>query len=136
MEHRRKQLTRAQRKIIYNKYKGHCAYCGCKISESSFVIDHVIPVRESGSTNMENLLPACRSCNNYKSAYSIGDINDTETWGTFRNMLTNIVIQLNRISIFKLAVRYGIITINKWDRIFYYEKADADVTINQTIEKD
>jgi DNA-directed RNA polymerase subunit RPC12/RpoP len=31
MEYRRKQLTRAQRKEIYNKYNGHCAYCGCKI---------------------------------------------------------------------------------------------------------
>lgn len=25
----RKRLTKAERKSVYDKYNGHCAYCGC-----------------------------------------------------------------------------------------------------------
>lgn len=28
---KRRKWTKEERKRIYQKYKGHCAYCGCKI---------------------------------------------------------------------------------------------------------
>ena len=29
----RKAIPKSIRKIVYKKYNGHCAYCGCKIPE-------------------------------------------------------------------------------------------------------
>lgn len=48
---------------LYEKYLGLCAYCGLNKANS---IDHVIPISRRGSSDIENLLPACVSCNSSK----------------------------------------------------------------------
>ena len=42
-----------------------CAYCGATDNMS---IDHVIPLSKGGTHEIDNLLPACRSCNSSKGA--------------------------------------------------------------------
>ena len=37
----RRKLTRAERETVYNKYGGHCAYCGCEIPFKGFNVDHL-----------------------------------------------------------------------------------------------
>lgn len=32
---KRKNLTKQQRQQVYNKYNGHCAYCGCELELQS-----------------------------------------------------------------------------------------------------
>lgn len=39
---RRKQLTKSERTAIYNKYSGHCAYCGKEIEYKDMQVDHLI----------------------------------------------------------------------------------------------
>lgn len=64
------------RNIIYNKYNGRCAYCGCKLDFENFSIDHIIPKWrkndddflsylniERGKCKIENYNPSCNSCN-------------------------------------------------------------------------
>lgn len=48
---------------LYEKYLGLCVYCGLNKATS---IDHVIPISRGGNNNIENLLPACVSCNSKK----------------------------------------------------------------------
>lgn len=31
----RKPIPKSVRKLVYAKYDGHCAYCGCKIPETA-----------------------------------------------------------------------------------------------------
>lgn len=50
---------------LYAKYLGLCVYCN--LSKAT-TIDHVIPISRGGSNDIENLLPACVSCNSQKGA--------------------------------------------------------------------
>ena len=43
------------------QYDGRCAYCGD--SETPLDADHRVPLSRGGSNSIENLLPACRTCN-------------------------------------------------------------------------
>jgi hypothetical protein len=44
-------------------YDNCCAYC--KDPDAKLTIHHVIPVARGGSSNIDNLVPACRSCNSH-----------------------------------------------------------------------
>ena len=104
------------RQKVYDKYNGHCAYCGKPISIKDMQVDHILPKRNGGTDDIDNLNPSCRLCNHYKRAA------DTET---FRNVLLGELIKkLMKIYIFRVALDYGIISINGWDKKFYYEKTD------------
>ena len=59
-------LTTAQWKAIVAAYKGKCAYCGAK--PKRLTIDHVLPLARGGHHIAGNVVPACMSCNQHKSA--------------------------------------------------------------------
>ena len=42
-----------------------CAYCG---ATGDMSLDHVVPLSRGGTHEIDNLLPACRSCNSSKGA--------------------------------------------------------------------
>lgn len=48
---------------LLEKTDGRCAYCGKALKKEDAVIDHIFPKALGGSDHMENLLPACKSCN-------------------------------------------------------------------------
>ena len=48
------------------EYNYRCAYCGCELDTDIITIDHVIPISRGGPNYIENLVPACRSCNSKK----------------------------------------------------------------------
>lgn len=51
---------------LKNDYDNRCAYCNQK---SNFLeLDHIIPLSRGGSNNIENIVPACRSCNASKGS--------------------------------------------------------------------
>ena len=102
------------RQKVYEKYNGHCAYCGKAISIKEMQVDHVLSKRNGGADVIDNLNPSCRLCNHYKRAADIG---------TFRNdLLGGLLDRLMKIYIFRVALDYGMITINGWDKKFYFEK--------------
>ena len=58
---------RASKSKILAKTNGHCIYCGTKlVATKNFSIDHVMPRCNDGDNTIENLVPACRSCNSAK----------------------------------------------------------------------
>jgi hypothetical protein len=102
------------RKAVYNKYNGRCAYCGCKIDFKDMQVDHVVSKRNGGKDDITNLNPACRLCNHYKNA---------DPLESFRNWALGGVIQrLMKIYIFRVALKYGMVEIKDWDKKFYFEK--------------
>lgn len=72
-----------KKEAVWSKFNGKCAYCGCDISINKFQIDHIIAkgiydrniryYQDQGLKidSIENLNPACCSCNNYKRDFTV-----------------------------------------------------------------
>lgn len=45
-----------------------CKYCGKQLSNDEIIIDHILPVRCGGNSEIDNLAVSCRSCNMKKGA--------------------------------------------------------------------
>ena len=55
------------RKGILLRDANTCQYCGSKLSPGSLTLDHVMPKARGGQATWENLVAACKPCNNRKS---------------------------------------------------------------------
>ena len=120
---------------ILKKTNGHCAYCGIYLN-NKFQVDHIIPKRlvhflkgdgymvprflkhllgnTSNIEHIDNLLPSCPQCNNFKSHLSLEE---------FRNELENQVERARKYSVnFRFAEKYELIEIKKKEIVFYFEK--------------
>ena len=118
------------RQQVYDKFQGHCAYCGCELKLRSMHVDHKIPLRRGDVDydpklydkelgKLENLYPACQSCNLYKSSMDLED---------FRNQLSHIPARIAKQStIAKIADRFGWLDFHNVPQVeFYFEKADPE----------
>ena len=111
---KRKQIPKKIRKQVYEKYNGHCAYCGCEIQYKDMQIDHMTPLYwHGGEDNIENYMPACRMCNFYKS---------TSTIEKFRKNIQTLHDRLEKTFIYRLAKKYGVVVEIKEPIKFYFEK--------------
>lgn len=105
---------RIDRTAVWQKYGGKCAYCGKDITLKDMQVDHIKPKRIGGSDDIDNLNPSCRLCNHYKRASSVEDFR---TW-----QLGGLIDRLRKVYIFRVAEKYGMITVNGFDGKFYFEK--------------
>ena len=64
----RRYITITEESQIIERANRLCEYCQCSMdySTQSFVIDHIIPVAEGGTTALENLAFSCGGCNGHK----------------------------------------------------------------------
>ncbi len=124
------KISKEKRMKVFNKYDGHCGYCGREIKYSEFQVDHIIPQARAhafkgkktrqyynaiGQTvhSFVNLMPSCRRCNHYKRTHSIEG---------FRTLMKTIHRRLAKVYIFKVATDYGIVKVEPFDGVFYFEK--------------
>ncbi len=63
---RKKQIVRFSRSNIFVRDANKCQYCGHKFNKSHLTLDHVIPVVQKGEKNWENIVTACKPCNQKK----------------------------------------------------------------------
>ena len=125
------------RQYIYNKYGGHCAYCGNILTYANMQIDHIKPVNPIGISNntieyknnykmdidnYDNLNPSCGPCNRYKSNTSLHSfrkrlkkLNDVFE-KSFKNSTNKNCVDVSKM--------YNVLEINKFDGVFYFEKVD------------
>ncbi len=113
-------MKKELRKQVYNKYNGHCAYCGKVITYDEMQVDHLIPQRfidKFGKDEIEcfdNYMPSCRRCNHYKRGNSLQG---------FRNMIQTIPQKLSNNYICKVGIDYDLINLNYEKEVdFYFEK--------------
>jgi len=115
--------------LVWHKYHEHCAYCGKTIEYKEMEVDHKFPRRLawmfknpakvaqyhlSGTVDdFENLMPSCRRCNHYKRSYLLEG---------FRKLMKTLHKRIMQNYICKVAHDYGIIKIEPWDGIFYFER--------------
>lgn len=117
----RKSIPKKVREAVYNKYDGHCAYCGKKIEYKDMQVDHLIPIQrerfhkytEEELESFDNYMPARRRCNHYKRAHSLE---------TFRKMIEEIPYKLTRDNyIYKIGLDYSLLEEHRHSVIFYFE---------------
>jgi len=115
------------RQKIYDKFNGHCAYCGGEIKFKDMQVDHIKAKSNNKPIGRDlmgdliypdiddiiNLMPSCRRCNHYKRA---------ETLEHFRILLRTLHERIHDKYIVKVAEDYGIIEYHIWDGKFYFEK--------------
>ena len=119
-------MTKNERQIVFDKYGGKCAYCGCEL-QKGWHIDHIQPAfhnwsdedvkrhlkQERGLNIIENYNPACPRCNRWKGTWSIEQ---------FRNEISLQLERLERDSAqFRMARDYGLIKTSEIEVRFYYE---------------
>lgn len=124
-------MTKSDRQIVFDKYNGRCAYCGCELSKG-WHIDHITPIRRNESDNsielrnryrkiplvrgensINNFNPACRQCNIWKSTYSIEQ---------FRKEVSEQITRLNNYSSnYRNAKRFGLVIEVVKPVEFYFE---------------
>ena len=73
---KRKKRNRDERIAIVNllaKRDGgmFCAYCGATLTEDEATIEHVLPISKGGADSADNMVIACRKCNQLAKDYSI-----------------------------------------------------------------
>jgi 5-methylcytosine-specific restriction endonuclease McrA len=114
-------VNKELRQRIKQRFGGRCAYCGLPLTDS-FQVDHVKPIyrgrlekpEHAGEDVEENLFPACPRCNRAKSTFTIEK---------FRQWIKRADYQLFRDEPkYRLLKDYGIITVNKIEVKFYFEK--------------
>lgn len=123
-------MRKGLRKEVYEKYGGHCAYCGKAIIYEDMQVDHCIPKRSrieqvdyAGPKDIingiDNLQPSCRRCNHYKRSHSIK---------VFREMIKTLHQRIVKTYIAKVALDYGIISVTPHDGVFYFERTKNEQT--------
>jgi len=131
-------MKKKDRELIFNKYGGKCAYCGCELTKG-WHVDELEPCRRQyesekvpgewrwrdrlvGYTHPERLHidnqnPSCISCNINKRSMSLKE---------FREMIAGFMKHLNeRNTQYKIAKRYGLVSEVNKPVVFYFE------TLNQ-----
>jgi len=77
-------------------------------------VDHVEPCSDGGTDDLDNLLPACRSCNHYKGRNNLA---------AFRAMISIVPKHLQGYHTgFRHAVKHGVIIISQEPVVFHFEK--------------
>lgn len=118
-------ISKKTRVAVYKKFDGHCAYCGRHIAYNDMQVDHFKPQRawnpeDSGTDDIENLMPSCRMCNHYKRAHDLE---------TFRRYIAEIPRKLQENYIYKVGIAYGNVLENPKAIKFHFEKVrDTNAT--------
>jgi len=128
------------RKLVFNKFDGKCAYCGDSIELKAMQVDHYLSqinfknhimnkwrvpewlshLTISDVNHIDNLMPSCRSCNCYKSGNSLE---------CFRSMVEDQINQFRKNKpTFRLAERFGLIECKPKKVVFHFEISHNIVT--------
>src|SRR6185312_6692374 len=63
---RKKQIVRFSRTNIFLRDNNVCQYCGNQFNKTHLTLDHVIPIVQGGKKCWENIVTACKPCNQRK----------------------------------------------------------------------
>jgi 5-methylcytosine-specific restriction endonuclease McrA len=121
-------MTKEKRQKVYEKYNGHCAYCGKEIEYNEMHVDHFIPkyhtwsdsdidrnnkIINRGTDNITNLMPSCRRCNYHKATLSINE---------FKQVIAHKIKVCNDNVAYKIAKDYGLVKETGIAIKFYFEQ--------------
>lgn len=126
-------MKKEDRLKIYNKYDGHCAYCGKSIEYKDMQVDHLVPKNRGchsrwsakkgkfvvlhGDDCMGNYMPSCRSCNFRKSNMSLEQFR-----GAIKEQAKGLLKGAAKFQV-NMSIAYGLIQPAFDNPVeFYFEK--------------
>ncbi|WP_075810255.1 HNH endonuclease [Clostridium perfringens] len=113
---KRKPIPKKVREEVYKMYDGHCAYCGCELEYKDMQVDHVESLYwYNGANDISNYKPTCRMCNFYKSTFTLEE---------FRKELLKIRERLEKVFVYRLSRKYGLIEEIDKKIKFYFEEME------------
>jgi 5-methylcytosine-specific restriction endonuclease McrA len=62
----KKQIVRFSRMNIFLRDAYVCQYCGIRFPKNQLTLDHVLPIVQGGKKSWENIVTACKPCNQSK----------------------------------------------------------------------
>jgi hypothetical protein len=65
-EKRRARELRASQWWKRRRDKGQCHWCGRDVPSGELTMDHIVPISRGGRSTKNNVVTACKSCNNKK----------------------------------------------------------------------
>jgi 5-methylcytosine-specific restriction endonuclease McrA len=68
----RKNIVRFSRTNIFLRDRNVCQYCGDKFNKAHLTLDHVVPIVQGGRKCWENIVTACKPCNQTKGGRTPG----------------------------------------------------------------
>lgn len=76
------KISESKKMKIFDKNNGRCCVCDKqlhlnknKFNDNDYMqVDHLVPMRDNGGNEIDNLFPLCRYCNVSKGARSIDDL--------------------------------------------------------------
>ena len=128
----RKMVPKEVREKVWQKFGGYCAYCGCALNYEDMQIDHLYPYAQAISENhykplskeqedklneFDNLMPACRMCNYYKSTMSLDKFR--------KELETTLLKNATKSYDFRLAEKYGLVKQEPHDIYFWFEEYES-----------
>jgi 5-methylcytosine-specific restriction endonuclease McrA len=72
---RKKEIVRFSRMNIFLRDQHTCQYCGKHFSKTHLTLDHVIPIVQGGKKCWENIVTACKPCNQRKGGRTPSQAN-------------------------------------------------------------
>jgi 5-methylcytosine-specific restriction endonuclease McrA len=63
---KKKHLIRFSRANIFLRDHNQCQYCGKHFNKAQLTLDHLIPIVQGGKKSWENIVTACKPCNQRK----------------------------------------------------------------------
>lgn len=127
--------SKKQKDALRRMFDGRCAYCGEVLVKMQ--ADHLLPVVRIHTdpwgrrlpveqqrlmfperNTVTNMMPACPPCNNHKGGYKL------EQWRDVLQRSHEILARDK--SIYKAALRMGLITETKSEVVFHFERVRGD----------
>ena len=115
----RKAIKKSERLLVYQKYNGHCAYCGCEIKYEEMEVDHFIShMSNMGEDTIDNYMPACHDCNHVKVDYTINQFKHAiQHCGEIHRARKKPIMAISD----RIAIKYGL-TEEDHEITFLYER--------------
>ena len=127
-KNKRVSISKKLRLEVFKRDNFKCFYCGVKPSDRDDVIleiDHVLPVCEGGTNDIDNLVTSCKDCNRGKGKTKLNDKNYSSLKkaehdavdGKIDVMKEFVKSRMNKSREIKPACDYIHETMNKWKHV-------------------
>ena len=96
------KISKTKTLEVFKKNNGNCWYCGCCNANT---VDHVVPKSNSGSDDIENLVPACKKCNSQKNKKTLEQFRFYCSWS--KTNYSKVISSMDAHRLIEIGVNFN-----------------------------